>query len=297
MKTVAVKGLFEGIVRLLGLDPGTASLTAREKAEIAELVNDRVADAYRAEWWPDLMTVEQRRWRPTYDAAVTYATEEEVFFTGGDGSEKYYRSLVDGNLGHEPDPDGDTAYWHVILADDDFEAYIEFEQDGETEIGDVDVEACLFNEDPRLYPRLSALGPTVIENGKIVLLAGAVPTQPWVRFRPVAPEFSWTDWSSGTEYAVGDLVYVATYGATTVGQTFKAIASSTNKNPYTETGYWEPVDFPDKFRTYVKHAVRGDKETEAEGRGRWMARAEEEMERLRDELVQARGLRRAEFRR
>lgn len=73
------------------------------------------------------------------------------------------------------------------------------------------------------------------------------------------------------------------------GHTYKALQASTNKDPASETTYWEEVGFPHFLLTYVKHAVGGDLMQEDEGKYKELAKADAELERLYDVKMEAQG--------
>lgn len=292
MKETPIRNIFRAIVRMTGLDPDTASLSAAQKAKYAELVNERIVEAYQFAFWPQVMLIEQRQYRPTWDETENYDEDDEVLHVDADDETHFYRSLQAGNL--NKDPDTETTWWEEI--DDEIVRTISFTQDDETEIEGVDVRDCCYKDNPKIYPDAQPIEDVHLYGDAILVGADKAPTNPWIRFRPPAPEFSWTEWAAGTAYAIGDLVYLDTYGSTTVGQTFKAIAASTGKNPYAETSYWQPVDFPYFLRTYIKHAVMADLIREDEGRFRQEAKANAELERLYERYIEQSGeVRRAVF--
>ena len=301
MKKIAIRQVFRKVVESDGLDPDTASLTAADKRRRVDLVNERVAQAWLDAWWPDVMLTEQRQYRATYAAGTTYAADAEVFYEDGDENEAYYLSLQAANTGNTPDYDADTAWWEKV--GDTFLRTIDFEQSWETnEIEGVDTQACLFDRDPRLYPATQPLPDVHLytdgTDSFVLVRTETAPMQPYLRFRPPAPEFSWTTWEPATAYAADDLVYLETYGGETIGKTYKALQSGTNKNPGGEPAYWVAVDFPKFLLTYVKHGVKADLLQEDEGRYKQEAKAAAELDRLHEVLIDARTApRRAVFRR
>jgi len=266
--TIPVKRIFEDIQRLSGLDPTTSALTAAQTAVYADLINDRITEGWEAEYWPDLMLVEQRYYREAYDATANYSTGEEVYVGA-----VYYRSLQDGNVGHAPATE--TTWWEEYS--DSLIRTIDFEQDGQTAIGAVDAQQCIYSVDPRIYRGSGLIGDVSVYNHQILVSSELAPVSPWVKFRQVCPQFSLTAWAADTAYAIADLCYVAS-----TGHTYKALQASTNKDPVSETDYWVAVGFPSMFRVFVRHAVAADKIMEDTGRARARARADEELERLRD---------------
>ena len=173
----------------------------------------------------------------------------------------------------------------------DFVRYILFEQTDETRMHRVDPSKCVYDADPRIYNDAGCMKHVRVMDDRILVQDASAPTDPWVRFQVVPPEFSWTDWSAATDYAIGDLCYVSS-----TGHTYKALQASTNKNPVSETTYWEEVGFPHFMLTYIKHAVAGDMIQEDDGRYREQGKAEKELERLIEVRTSAYSPRKAVFR-
>jgi hypothetical protein len=284
VKTVPFQTVWESIVRLRGWNPDSADISSTQKQELADHINEALEEAWQDGFFPDVMLIEQRQYRPDWDAATTYGLDEEVLWEDSDGNLDYYASLQAGNLNHSP---SDTDWWEKQTS---ILYTIDFQQDGETEIDAVDTGACIYSRDPRIYAGTQPNRTVEVYDHKILVRADA-PTQPWVRFRPVAPEFSLDEWSAVTAYAIDDVVYLASQG-----ECYKALAASTNKDPYTETAYWEPVDFPKIFMRYVRHKVHSLWLMEDEGRYREAAAAEAELEKLHERQIDQTGhSRRATF--
>lgn len=282
-KAVSFRSVCEAVVRRRGYRVDTATLTAAERGRVADLINTRLREAWELEWWAELCTVEQRQYRETYDVTDDYEAGDEVY-SGG----HYYRSLQDGNIGNAVTND---TWWE--LADDDLERTIALEQEWEDqEIGSLDVQIHLFDRDPRLNPDSEPLRNCYLMDGAIYVRADQAPVRPWVFFRLPCPEFSWTEWDAATDYAVGDVVFLTSSGATAVGEAFRALRANTNKDPYTQTDDWVQVDFPLFLRDYVLHAVAAEDREEDEARFRDQARAREILEALQDRMQEGRGYRR-----
>jgi hypothetical protein len=281
MKTCTVKSVYEAIVRMRGIDPLTANLSAAQMALIAEYINERMKAAWERTFWPEIMLAEQREYRATWDETLNYATGDEVYHEAADGSENYYISLQDGNVGK--DPDTETDYWEEV--GDDFLRTIDFQQDGETEIGAVDLGNCVFEKDPRIYRKAGLVTDVVLYGNGILVNADEAPARPWIWFRPPAPEFSLTEWDAGTDYAIGNLCYYATSG-----ESYKALQVNSNRNPYTETEYWEPVDFPAFLKTCIKYGAHAEYVLDPVEHAKAEARAEGELMSLEERIVDQQGV-------
>lgn len=286
MRTISLRRVYEACVRLRGWDPETSALTKAQKGQYAELITDRVREAYEAELWPDLLKVQQREYRNTWASGTTYAEDDEVFYDDGT-DQGYFISLQGSNTNHTPSFTAATAWWEAV--GDTFRRTIDFDQSWETDvIGSIDVQNGIFDCDPYVYPNAKPVADCRIVEEAILVGPEQAPVQPYIRFRPVPPQFSLDEWDSGLNYAVGALAYDSG-----TGECYRALAANTGTFPPDNTSTWVKVDFPYFIFTFVKHAVAADVATDDDGRKRSEAKAQEELDRLRDTLLEQRG----EFRR
>jgi hypothetical protein len=197
-------------------------------------------------------------------------------------AEAYWESLGDGNLGNAP---AAGANWvelslteDMILAlpfaqpwaDDDGNSVQEFEAPG------VDLEAFAYDLDPLLSPRARPVGGCRFWEDSVILPAdGSAPLRPYVRFRPKAPQISFTAWAAGTAYAAGDLAYVAADL-----ECYVALAPSEGDTPNESPASWAPVGLPRVFGDYIRLRARADAASDDEGKWKSQAQADEELERL-----------------
>lgn len=228
MKTITIKRAIDAIFQAAGLDPDANELTDSQKTWALSKVNTELPRAWEAEWWPGLMTVEQR----------TIATGPCITFVTS----------------------------------------------GQTEIGAIDAENGVFEEDPRINLDATRVTGCAIYNDTLWFrnTAYAAADLVWLRFRPVCPTFSLTVWASGTAYVVGDLCYVEA-----TGHTYRSIQNGTNKAPATETAYWTVVGFPAMFEGWIALHVSALRMREEDGAARQLGHATAELDRLRDTLVDA----------
>ncbi len=283
MKTITTKSLYEAIIRLRGYDPATVTVAAGEQARIAEFINERLTEIYEHFMWPEILLVEQRQYRATWDAALLYAEGAEVYHVAADGVGYYYESLQGANTNH--DPDTETDWWAEV--GDDFQRTIDFRQDGETEIGAVDLQNCIFEYDPRLYREKGRILEVEFYGEAILVNSDEAPTKPWVKFRPIPPTVSLTAWSADTDYAIGDVCYYAS-----TGYSYKALAANTGKTPDSETDYWEPVDIPALFKRYLVHAVHSDYLLDPVERGKELNQVAAILEDLEEKQIDQQGVER-----
>lgn len=283
MRTATAKQVLEAIVRLEGRDPETAGLSVTQRATRAELLNDRIKEGWEYALWPESLVVEQRYYRPTWNTLLNFAIDDECIL-----NDTYYRSLQNSNVNHSPD-EVDSTFWVRI---DTFIRSISLSQPDETVIGGIDVENGVFGNDPRIYRDAQAVRPCRLMGDSIYVEVYDAPWRPFLRFRPAAPEISWTDWNEATQYAIGDLCYLVA-----TGESYKALAPSTGISPYEHPVQWEAVGIPAFLKTFLKHAVASDLLQEDQGKYKELARATDELERLYDTLIEQQGEgRKARFR-
>jgi hypothetical protein len=168
------------------------------------------------------------------------------------------------------------------IADADFPA-IYFVTSGQDEIGMVDLNACVFGEDPRTSDKAPFSGLRWI-NGGFVLDTDDVEDgdEVYIRYRPPAPEFSLVPWDPGTIYVAGDSVFQN-------GDSWQALSGSENVRPGTDGDVWELTVFPAFLSEYVKWGAHADMMSEDEAIAKSEARAIGELERLRDLYLEQSG--------
>lgn len=284
MKTCTLKSVYESILRMRGYDPATAAVGVGEQGRIIEWLNERMLDAWERCFWPEVMLVEQRQYRADWDDELLYSTGDEVWLDPW-----YYVSLQDGNVGQNPETE--TTFWERTEAA--LQKTIEFRQAGETEIGSVDLGACVYAMDPRLHQFAGLVEAVICTPDGIQVLATPAPARPFIRFRPPSPEFTLTGWDSLADYAIGDLVYLAS-----TGLCYRALKVGTGRAPDQQTDYWVEVQLPWMFKKYLVHAVHADSLLNPEERGKELSIAESALDELEDRMIDGRGnVRKVSFRR
>ncbi|MDD8011868.1 MAG: hypothetical protein PHX05_00120 [Acidobacteriota bacterium] len=281
MKTVTTKALYEAIIRKRGYDPASANVAAAEQARIADWINERLEEIYEYYMWPEVLLVERRQYRATWESALIYALGAEVFHTTSGGDEKYYISLQGANTAKNPETE--TAWWAEV--GDDFLRTIDYQQAGETEISAVDLQECAYDYDPRIYRGKGRILEVEFYGDALIINSDDAPTRPWIKFRPPAPQISLTAWSAATNYAIGDLCYLAA-----TGESYKALAANADKQPDSETAYWEPVSIPALFQRYLAHAVHADFLLDPIERDKERAQAEKILGDLEDRQINQQGV-------
>jgi len=222
--------------------------------------------------------VEQRNYRPTYDATQNYSKHHECYY-----AEAYWRSLADANLGHTPA--AGSLYWEECTVD--MVPYIAFDQPWEASIIDetgVDWERCIYDYDPTMYPDKPAVPGCRAWEQSILVPIEEAPLQPYVRFRPVRPKISFVLWAVGTAYATGAVRFLMA-----TGESYVALRPNTGASPDASVEDWAPVKVPEMFADYIRMFVRAERSADDEGRYKMQAQAENELDRLRDTYMRISG--------
>ena len=208
MKTVSTREIYESILAMRGYDPSNVNVASGEVARIQEFMNEHLRGVWEYAMWPKILLTERRRYRAAWDNEILYDEGAEVYYLDSGGRENYYVSLQGNNVDHQPALNDE--WWAEVGPE--FLPSIEFRQQGETEIGAVDLQHCVFDYDPRVYrARGKVLGVDFYMDS--VVIAGRYwPMRPWVQFRPIAPTLSLQAWSSVKMYAIADVCYLASTG-------------------------------------------------------------------------------------
>jgi hypothetical protein len=181
MRSVTFQSVLDGAASRIGLDP-TQTIQPSTASALTEYINTRTRFAWEAYKWPELSAIEKRQFRPTFDAAATYATGAEVFYLGS-----YYRKTGTGAVGVVPTV---TATWTSSTSLTDFVRSIDFDQaftatsstTAATPIGEV---LHVYRQDPRVVRYAERVNFWVTDSGAIVgptQFTNATPNEVFVEF-------------------------------------------------------------------------------------------------------------------
>lgn len=181
MRSVTFQSVLDGAASRIGLDP-TQTIQPSTASALTEYINTRTRFAWEAYKWPELSAIEKRQFRPTFDAAATYASGAEVFYLGN-----YYRKTGTGAVGVLPTV---TATWTVATSLTDFVRSIDFDQSftaasgstAATPIGEV---LHVYRQDPRVVRYAERVNFWVTDSGAIVgptQFTNATPNEVFVEF-------------------------------------------------------------------------------------------------------------------
>jgi len=164
MRSVTFQSVLDGAAARIGLDP-TQTIQPSTASALTEYINTRTRFAWEAYKWPELSAIEKRQFRPTFDAAATYAVGAEVFYLG-----QYYRKTAVGAVGVLPTV---TATWTSAATLTDFVRSIDFDQTftaassttAATPIGEI---LYIYRQDPRVTRYAERVNFWVTDSGAIV---------------------------------------------------------------------------------------------------------------------------------
>ena len=285
MRRVSYASVLERAAVLFNGDPDP---TAEDAALLNVFLNRRLEECWQQYWWPEWTPVEKRYFAPFWDVAETYHAGDFVYYSPGD---EYYQCLPLVTVGTVPGTSeawaeaqlelsaddwvattayvaGDqifyatTGYWYQCLVAStgdlptdtthwcrlyQFYREVEYEATGETKIAEC---RRVWDADPEADAHADTITFQLRSTGIIVWTSDA---SCWVEFRLEVPSYSGAAWAAATTYAADDQVYVSSEG-----DYYKALQASTNKNPVTETTYWERIEFPRILRDAVAQGAYAD---------------------------------------
>jgi hypothetical protein len=249
-QTVTLGNVIARILRLRGFDPTTflPLMTVKEQQQYADAINSSLKDIWTDKFWTDLMRWEQRTYRPPWNAGQNYAAGQEVFredVSVTPALQDYYYAVTT-NSGQDPLLDTAGTYWKKVEYHT-FPKYIEFFQPWESVAMDaVQYPMCATKEDPRFHTAVRWIEDVApLFNGQGLLFPARTETfKPWIRFRPLPPEFSMAAWSAGTNYETQSMVYVDP-------DCWMALVPNSGVTPGTDPTTWQKVGVPKMFDDYV----------------------------------------------
>lgn len=235
MRTVTFKSVLHGVAIRMGLEPDV-NFTNNQALAFTEFINEYAQEGIEKFDWPEWCTIEERFYRADYSALTAYSVGDQVYYPTTDA---YYECIAT-STGNAPT---NTTYWEE--ASSDLDRYIDYDQTGETAIGEV---FAVYQDNPFTTRSPVPVNYALSDNG--IQIDMDAPTSVFVKFRKRPPVFTSTAWNSATSYAVGDLVYYST-----TGECYISIQAGSNKNPSSQASYWTKVDFPYFLQNFVKIAA------------------------------------------
>ncbi|MDA7669611.1 hypothetical protein N8555_01140 [bacterium] len=239
MRTITASKIIAGAVELTGRL--FTKLNNDELQVVIRSLGRNLHQIWETEFWPALMAVEKRYFRPSW-AAGTYASNTEIYHSGTD---KYYKNTSGGNTSSTP---GSHADWAEIT---DFTPSIEFQQTGATEIGQV---FRVTAKDPRENLNQGSVSFSLKDDS--ILIDYKNENFYWIEFRKQCPLIDARKWSSGSCSKGDEFYYYDSPSAS--GNFYASIADSNNTTPGSNTTHWEKIDIPFFVGPYLEHAIASD---------------------------------------
>lgn len=239
MRTVTFKSVLDRALRLLEEDPAEADVEL--VAVLTEAINARLRTAWEAFPWPERTRLEERFLRDAYDAAVTYAAGDQVYYATDD---TYYEALQ-ATTGNAPT---NATYWEEA---EDLERYVAWEQEDQTAVGEF---FTIWSANPRVSRTAREIGFSLSERGAELVLGATTGTSVWVEYGTRPVEMTSTPYDGTEAYAVGDVVYF-----TTDGRCYECVATaSAGDTPATDTDKWTEREFPYILANYCAQGAYQD---------------------------------------
>ncbi len=176
-----------------------------------------------------------------YDATVAYEAGDIIYYPTTD---TFYQCHT-ASTGNAPT---NTSYWGALVP---FDAYVDYEQTGETEIWEQG-EIVVWDLNPRATSRAVEVPSFLSENGVQVNFSTA-PARPWIEYKIRVPSLTGEVWDETETYAVGDQVQFETDSGKVPNINFYTCASATSaaESPTSAAAKWTRVELPDIFKNYL----------------------------------------------
>ena len=263
MKTVAYKSLRDGVITRMGID-AAQSLLPSQSAAIAEYLSSAAFTAWTFFDWPEIYLTEERTpngadfveggftYEHDYIGTVSYigralansdyaspAWRIKRITTTASGEVQNIDTAIDVAWN-----DRLTATYIESTANETTEIpYILFNQLGKTPIGEV---LHIYDREPNGLQNALSLKYLIAEDRVLITDSAYAGGTVFVQFALPLPVFTSSDYSAGTAYTAGDLVYYPT-----TGDCYRALQVSTGILP-TNGEYWLRQRAPHFLAEYLK---------------------------------------------
>lgn len=218
-----------------------ATLSTDEQTALRGFIGDATKKIWEEEFWPDLMTYEERPYRILWRSAVAYTSSTEVYHSATD---KYWTANATTTAGEEP---GTSSKWGSLDID---RAYIPRWPTGYIPLGDVE---SITTKDPRKSNSYQTYDFVPAHDGVTVEpRSRELQTTVWVKHRRKAPFFDATDWSATGSYSEETWFYYSTTDR--FSQNFSVIADDGSSSGSTVIGW----NIPKIFAPYITRAAAAD---------------------------------------
>ena len=212
VRNVTFQSVVDGVASRIGLDP-TQTLSASTVAAITEYINTRVRFAWELYKWPDMSSVERRRFRQTW-TATSYSLGDEVYH---EGTSQYYRANTSVTGSDVP---GTAAGWTSAASLTDFVRNIDYDQTftltdasaDATKIGEI---LYVYAADPRVTRYAERVNFMVYDGGAVIgqtQFSATSPNEVFVEFTTRPTTFTTSSGSSNLPRCISEYVKFAAAG-------------------------------------------------------------------------------------
>jgi len=258
LRTVSYKSVFEGVLRLAGMDPRGDAPGTDNGLTVSQHINTRLDNSWFVWEWPEWTITEERAFRQVWNEDHQFyvvnseGVADEVFYAPNVDTHSlegagYFR-VKEGAPGNPPigTLPTDANFWEAFTPD----RYIDYDQVCRRRIGEV---LEVYSANPDVVKPTPTLLHEPSRNGILVHDAGGLLTV-FIKYLIPQEEFTIFPYIDNKTYQRGDLAYVAS-----VGECFQAIRDGAlGYDPVTEVAYWRQCLFPATLAEYVKLGAVAD---------------------------------------
>lgn len=228
------------------------TVNTAELAKFERAFNRALRRGWEWWWWPELMLSETRYFRAEW-SATSYAAGAEVYHASTD---KYWCALTSCAAGDVPG--ADATKWAEIT---DLDAYVAYEQSGQTELGTVRE---IWTGNPRTDRTARPLQWEYDERG-VTITSSTVPTSVWLNFRKRCPQWRGATYDAASGVAEGLTRYYASTSEGFDGDFWTTVATAiAGESPESTPAKWAKVAIPTFLADF---GIHGAKIAQLEGDG------------------------------
>ncbi len=247
METVEYKELLDTWADICGIESDV--VLDLDRARFNNAFNRCIKKGWNWNRWPQLHLLEERRYRPIW-MAQAYGIDDELYH---EASDAYYRANDDTTAADEP---GASSKWDE-LADTDVDAFIAYEQDGETGFTFInDVWTDNFRTSPTTARRLKW---EYDDRGIRILDRSNVPETCWVHLYQRCPRWKGDDYSASSTYAAGRVLYYESAAETPdyLGDFWVVLdTTEAGENPENTPDKFSRMEIPDFLGDFIIAGAR-----------------------------------------
>jgi hypothetical protein len=246
MQTVEYKELLDQWADVCGIESDT--VLDLDRARFNNAFNRLIRKAWNWHLWPELLLLEERRYRAIW-MAQTYSIDAEVYH---EASDAYWRALDDTTAADVP---GVSALWEEI-EESDLDLYIAYDQDGETGFSRI---ADCYDKNFRTDRTARRLKWEYDDRGIRILERNSVPETVWVYLYQLCPRFRGDTWSASSTYLAQRVIYYEDANETQdyAGDFWIVLDTTTaGENPLTAPTKFARLEIPEFLADFIVQGAR-----------------------------------------